>query len=310
MLLREAIPKYLQDPVSKLRTEQSKRTRRYLLRRLADRHPHLHLGQFTQTHLVEFCLAPGNTGRELASGTQVTYRNNLQGFFRWAEYRDLIDRDPSRHLDRLVCPKITKVQTAHWLTRGQVRDVLATCGEDPIGLRDSMLLKLGFSTGLRCAELSAVRWSDIQGDLLRVFGKGQKADVVPLSADLRASLEFWQGYMHRNSGERSDVLLPRLMRVWGPINNDGVKDLTITNWDQSVGRSTIERVVRERGAEAGIHKLSPHDMRRTLAGLLEEDGVELRTIQRILRHSSIGTTERYLADRPGKARDALADFTL
>ena len=63
------------------------------------------------------------------------------------------------------------------------------------------------------------------------------------------------------------------------------------------------------GRAIGLDGVAPHDMRRTFAGLLEDSGMDIMDIQKVMRHSSVATTERYLQDNPSKAVDVLRNFS-
>ena len=80
--------------------------------------------------------------------------------------------------------------------------------------------------------------------------------------------------------------------------------------DRPITPQAVRKAVRRAGDRAGISELRPHDLRRSLAGMLDARGVPLDQIQKVLRHSSVATTQRYLADNPAKAVDLMQTFTL
>jgi integrase len=72
------------------------------------------------------------------------------------------------------------------------------------------------------------------------------------------------------------------------------------------GINGLRNAIKKRGTQIGLPELAPHDLRRTFAGRLEDNDVPLRTIQPALRHSSVATTDRYLADNPNRWREDIS----
>lgn len=178
-------------------------------------------------------------------------------------------------------PKGTKAHV--WLSQAQVKILLDTCGDDAKGQRDRLALGLLVAAGLRCSEAAnltfdRVKLQPIKGKMrtvLEVEGKGAKSRVVPISDRLANAIDKWaviadgEGYILRSitkGGELGDSL-------------------------SSVG---LFNLVRDAGAAMGKPELAPHDLRRTYAQLGYEAGIPVTQISRLLGHSSIQTTQRYL----------------
>ena len=299
--IRDLITPFVQDPTANLRTPVSRTNYRQALQQLDSTNPGRDIRRWKEAHLAEHCLRP-----ELASSSQRAVRNVLISFFSWAEYRGHVDLNPSRHLSRIVRPKMNPVRQHHWLSREEVRRVLGTCGPDPMGRRDHIVLMLGFHTGLRRSELAGLRWGHIHERHIEVLGKGRKAAQVPISRDLRAALDSWSQYCpHR--GTDADASVAMVARAsWGLGRESAVQ----LDWHRPLSTTGIYDVVRRRGTEAGFPDLATHDMRRTFAGLLDEAGVELRVIQGLLRHSSITQTISYLESHPRKGEVAMSTFRI
>jgi len=174
-------------------------------------------------------------------------------------------------------------QKAHtWLTAAEVKKLLSTCGPDLKGQRDKIVLGLLVGAGLRRQEAITLTFADIvlqpRGDRMRtclqICGKGDKNRVVPISDALANLLDQWAGIV-------GDGRILRSVDQRGTING-------------SMSSSGIFGIVRKHGAMIGKPNLAPHDLRRTYAQLGFEAGVPVTQISRLLGHSSIETTQRYL----------------
>lgn len=170
------------------------------------------------------------------------------------------------------------------LSRGEVRDLLDAAGrragtDGPVGLRDHAILELLYATGIRVGELCGLDVDDVDQDrrLVRVMGKGSKERSVPFGAPAAEALHAW-----------SSVGRPRLVRDGsGPALWLGVRG----------GRldvRAVRAVVHDRlAAVDGAPDLGPHGLRHTAATHLLEGGADLRSVQEILGHASLGTTQIY-----------------
>ncbi|TDN92705.1 tyrosine recombinase XerC [Microbacterium sp. BK668] len=206
-----------------------------------------------------------------------------RGFFTWASESGLIAADPSL---RLVAPKrgttLPRVATADAL--GAVLDSLQqTAAEgDPVALRDHALLETLYGAGIRVAELCGLDLDDLDHArrTARVTGKGSKERVVPFGAPAAVALD---AYLVRGrpallargddpTGERALFLGARGRRL-GP-------------------RAAYDVVSRTLGPVVGS-AVGPHALRHSAATHLLDGGADLRTVQEILGHASLGTTQIY-----------------
>lgn len=150
----------------------------------------------------------------------------------------------------------------------------------PSGFRDRTILEMFYSSGLRVSELVDLKLSNIyrQRQLLRVFGKGSKERIVPYSDDAAK-------YLH----EYIDRMRYQLMKK-GDFN----EYVFLNNRGGKLTRQGIWKKLKEFTVLAGITKdISPHKLRHTFATHLLEGGADLRSVQVLLGHSSINTTEIY-----------------
>ncbi|WP_443982883.1 site-specific tyrosine recombinase/integron integrase [Xylanibacter rarus] len=147
------------------------------------------------------------------------------------------------------------------------------------GQRNLAIIEVLFSCGLRVSELVNLKMSALYLDeqFLRISGKGKKERLVPISENAIKQLKFWfidRNHMKIKPGEEDYVFLNR-------------RGAHLT-------RTMILIMIKRLGAEAGIQKtISPHTLRHSFATALLEGGADLRAIQSMLGHESIGTTEIY-----------------
>lgn len=186
-------------------------------------------------------------------------------------------------LSASVRVEASRGQRAHtWLTKGEVQRLFATCDDTTRGLRDRIVLGLLVGAALRREELAALRFKDIEQlpargknrAALNIRGKGAKHRTVPISEELAALVSAWR----TEAGP-------------GRVARSIAKNGAIGDSLSSVG---IFYIVRGAGQAIGKPALAPHDLRRTFAQLGYEAGVPITQISKLLGHSSITTTQRYL----------------
>ena len=221
--------------------------------------------------------------RRLARRTQGRHLSALRGLFRYA---CLMGRMESNPAESVPTPKIEKTLPRH-LRPAEIDALLeAPAGrEGPLGLRDRALLELLYASGLRVGELVAVNWRDVDlpARVLRVIGKGDRERMTPFGAPaakaLRHWLDAWEDLFRRRAGGADSHLEPVF------LNGNGGRLSA-----RSV-RRIIDRYVEETAQAAGAH---PHALRHSFATHLLESGADLRSIQELLGHASLSTTQRYM----------------
>jgi integrase len=140
-----------------------------------------------------------------------------------------------------------------------------------------------------------------------VLGKVGKLASLPVPPQLVELLFEWQGLYATGQGRPVERDQPVLVRFGNqPGATVGEPYTAKPCWGRGVGEQAIYSAIHLRASEIGLPELAPHDLRRSYAGVLEDRGVPLRDISALLRHSSIATTEKYLADNPKKWRDSVA----
>lgn len=251
--------------------------------------------EYTEADLVQFLSNP-----RWAPGTATRNRTALRQFFSWYAHVKGV-KDPSSYLNRLVRPGSRGVMEHHWLVKEDVALILKHCGKDDlVGIRDAAALALGFYAGLRLSEIASLTWDRVREDHLLVLGKGGKLAQAALLPDLSTILDRWWRWSETTNGA---VLIPIFERNTSPkIPGEPYLD---PRWDEPLGPAGVRKVLYKRSKQAGFDGIAPHDMRRTFAGMLQDEGVPVEIISQALRHDNVATTSRYLDRSPRRMHDAL-----
>jgi integrase/recombinase XerD len=199
-----------------------------------------------------------------------------RGFFRFAVREGRLPADP---MENLRAPTAGKA-LPRFLTPSQVEALLKAPDVGTVyGLRDRAILEVLYATGLRVSELGGLRPADVDLEvgLLRCLGKGRKERLVPLG---RMAGRFVARYLRESR--------PKLARGRAP------QTLFLNNRGSRLSRMGIWLIVRRHAVRAGISRvLSPHVLRHSFASHLLERGADLRSLQAMLGHADISTTEIY-----------------
>lgn len=206
-----------------------------------------------------------------------------RGFFAWALETGLVGADPSL---RLIAPKRARtlpvVATADGLT--EVLDALAEAARagDPIALRDHAVLEILYGAAIRVSELCGLDLVDVDHDrrTVRVTGKGSKERVVPFGVPAAAALD---AYLVRG---RPVLLARRTVTTQEPAIFLGARGARLGP------RAAYDAVSRRLAPVVGS-SVGPHALRHSAATHLLDGGADLRTVQEMLGHASLGTTQIY-----------------
>ena len=179
------------------------------------------------------------------------------------------------------------------LDRDEVRTLLERIpASKPLDSRDKAMLELAYSSGLRCAELVALdlRSIDFESETVRVLGKGGKERIVPL-------------------GEPAQRAVAAYVERARPALVAGAEEpaLLVSKSGRRLSPSDVTRRLGAWVREAAIAgRVSPHALRHSFATHMLEGGADLRSIQELLGHASISTTQVYTRVEPSRLRDAYA----
>lgn len=219
--------------------------------------------------------------QHLDSRTVARAMASLRNLFRFAMTEEVISTDPTLNLES---PKYRK-SLPSFLRMDEIDRLLALPDEKTTnGLRDRAMIELLYSTGLRVSELTSLRVSDLDSRMgcLRCVGKGDKERLVPVG---RQALTAIQRYL--------DEARPALLRARrGSMQAES--SLFLNRFGSKLSRITVWRILCQYGQRAGIRtQLSPHKLRHSFATHLLERGADLRSVQMMLGHADISTTQIY-----------------
>lgn len=212
----------------------------------------------------------------LSARSVARYLSSIRSLYRYLVDQGRIVEDPSANL---ASPGQWKT-LPKFLTYDEVDQLLAAPPpETSLGSRDLAMLQLLYATGLRVSELVAVRLSDLDSKtgVVRTVGKGNKTRLVPVG---RTALDAIESYVEQH---RQAIL-----------KNASSEFLFVTSLGKSMSRQAFWKLLRKYGLVAGIDKrITPHVLRHSFATHLLERGADLRSLQLMLGHADISTTQIY-----------------
>jgi site-specific recombinase XerD len=213
---------------------------------------------------------------------------SLRGLFGWLQQAGRIAKDPAKLLKG---PK-QKQRMPHFLSVGEVDRLLAqSFDESPQGARDRAILEVLYSTGCRVAECAGMTLDalDLDEGIVRVLGKGQKERLALLGRPACASLRTW---------------LPLRLELLRAARRTDPGDLWLNRYGRPLSARWVFQTVVDRARAAGLQStLTPHGLRHSFATHLLDRGADLRTVQELLGHARLVTTEIYTHVSIGRLRD-------
>jgi integrase/recombinase XerD len=236
-------------------------------------------------------LAAGLDGRRpVAPATLQRKIACLRSFYRHLRREQIIDHDPTAELR----PPRSRGRLPKVLSRDEVNRLLAQPSGDSVGaLRDRSLLETMYACGLRASEAIGLELSalDLDDGTLRAFGKGSKERLVPVGSSAVTALS---AYLARGR--------PRLI---------GLRDeshVFLNMRGRPLSRQGLYKIVQRHARTAGLEqRMSPHTLRHTFATHLLAGGCDLRSLQEMLGHADIGTTQIYTHLSADRLRDVYFD---
>ena len=233
------------------------------------------LSLFKRSDIIDFIDRLRYEGYSASSICRII--SSIKGLCKYKIIENIVQEDPAENLqspkkwERL--PKALSISEVKSLLEKSITE----SSRNPAAVRDYVMIELLYSSGLRVSELVSLRLEDIHFDagFLRVVGKGSKERIVPVS--MRA-LEKIKNYMKR---ERMEILKKKTSTY-----------LFVTSRGGPMTRQRFWQTISKTGKKLGI-PLSPHTMRHSFATHLLEGGADLRSLQKMLGHSDISTTQVY-----------------
>lgn len=256
-------------------------------------------GSLRRHHVMAITEMLRDTGR--ATATINTYLAALKGVAKEAWMLRLMDVESFQHIRAVRNLRGSRLPRGRALPPDEIRQLFAVCNADrsSLGPRDAAILAVILGCGLRRSEAVALSLSDVvtQERALRVIGKGNKERLAFMPAGSWQRLQLW---IDQVRGEAPGPLFTRIRR-FDTLTHERLTD------------QAVYHILQMRQHQAGIAKCAPHDLRRTFATAMLDNGEDLITVKDAMGHASITTTQQY--DRRGEqrlrsARDRLdiADF--
>lgn len=201
-------------------------------------------------------------------------------FFAWAHETDRLPTDPALGLRSPKLPRRLPATLSQAEADTMLRALVTHAAEEPgpVGARDAALLEVLYATGVRVAELCGLDLDDLDEErrLIRVIGKGNKERSVPMGAPAWRALQLWLGH-------RPDLV--------GPEAGAAV---FVGERGARINPRVVRRIVhRALAAVPNAPDLGPHGLRHAMATHLLEGGADLRSVQEMLGHASLATTQLY-----------------
>lgn len=216
--------------------------------------------------------------REAGLGTSSRARHlvSLRGFYKFLVQEKLLTQDPSRLVD---LPK-KKLKLPDVLSVAEIEQLLAAPDiRKPNHMRNLAMLELLYAAGLRVTELVTLKVQDVnlEAGFVRVLGKGSKERIVPMGEKSQQTIRWYI------SNTRPTLLKDRVSGY-----------LFVARAGRAMSRQSFWKILKGYAAQAGLKKkISPHSLRHSFASHLLEGGADLRSVQVMLGHVDISTTQIY-----------------
>ncbi|WP_066637499.1 site-specific tyrosine recombinase XerD [Desulfolucanica intricata] len=222
-------------------------------------------------------LSPATISRRLAA---------LKSFYRFLIHEQILEVNP---IENIESPKISQ-RLPKVLTPAEVETLLAQPrSSTPAGVRDKAMLELLYATGIRVSELVDLNIEDIntKNEFIRCFGKGSKERIVPLGS---VAAQLVEEYLLRGR-----VKLVKTQQTMALFLNHHGRRLT---------RQGFWKIIKKYARQGNIEKpITPHTLRHSFATHLLENGADLRSVQEMLGHADISTTQIYTHLTNARLRD-------
>jgi len=206
--------------------------------------------------------------------------SSIRSFFKFICKENIINNDPTSNL---VTPRIEKA-LPHFLYSQEVEKLIETPQQNsPSGIRDVAILEMLYGTGMRVSELINLNISDFDSEekIIRVVGKGSKERILPVSNHILRAMEK---YMQIRS---------LINKSKNKLNIEN-KALFVNRYGGRITTRSIRRIITKYIKMANLNKkLSPHVLRHSFATHLLGGGADLKSVQELLGHKSLSTTQIY-----------------
>jgi tyrosine recombinase XerC len=222
----------------------------------------------------------------------------LKSFFKFLNQKRIIENNP---LVLIRSPRIDK-KLPDFLTESETKDMLAQPGMTPpkfrphegqlISLRDTVILELLYSSGLRVSELVRLRIRDIDfnSSIAHIYGKGRRERLVPIGSYALQAIEIYLG-------ARKKEIMARSKQSSETSNNPSDQNsyLFLNRFGNHLSDRSVRNEIARYSIDSGLtnKRISPHTFRHTFATHMLDHGADLRSVQELLGHKNISTTQIY-----------------
>ena len=230
--------------------------------------------------------------RDFKQFTMHAYARTLKTFLRWLDKEGYTDEGLANSIDMPKVPRYQDV-TIDVLNDEEIAHLLGMF--DPmtdVGARDRTMVCLMLESGLRLGEVAGLKEEDVhlKDMYIRVRGKGGKENYVPL-------------------GPTTHKALTRYLTVFRVPASAGVKEVFLNVYGEPLKYESIKTNFERLAVKSGITRLHPHLLRHTAATKMLANGADVHSVQRLLRHSDIRTTLRYLHLTPSQLQEKMQAFS-
>ena len=209
--------------------------------------------------------------------TQGRIISTLKTFFNFLVLEKLISDSPIENIDY---PKIdSKIPLV--LSTDEIDKIISSAFSKKYGLRNQAIIEIMYSCGLRVSELTEMKISNIFFDesLIKILGKGNKERFIPLSNTAKKLLYNYITYNRKNLSQ----------------DKQSIDIVFLNNRGKKLTRVMVYNIINDAALEAKINKkISPHTLRHSFATHLIENGADIISIQKMMGHENVVTTEKYL----------------
>ena len=215
--------------------------------------------------------------KRVSAKTQGRIISTLKTFFNFLVLEKLINDSPIENIDY---PKIdSKIPLV--LTTDEIDKLISCAFSKKFGLRNQTIIEIMYSCGLRVSEVTEMKISNIFFDesLIKILGKGNKERFIPLSSTAKKLLYNYITYNRKNLSQ----------------DKQSIDIVFLNNRGKKLTRVMVYNIINDAALEAKINKkISPHTLRHSFATHLIENGADIISIQKMMGHENVVTTEKYL----------------
>ena len=213
--------------------------------------------------------------KDLKSSSINRHLSSIRSFYEFLIREKIVESSPFK----LVNGPKKEQKLPNYLQYEEFLDLVNTCDETNLGIRNRMILELLFATGIRVSEAVNVKLNDIdfKNREIKIIGKGKKMRIVYFNKVCQEVMSKYvlNARQELLKGKKSEYLL--INHLGNPLTRRGIFDIL----DKLIKKSAIK------------HKISPHTLRHTFATLMLNEGMDIREVQELLGHARLGTTSIY-----------------